>query len=107
MKGATAGKHLIQNCSKGKNIRTVIHRSPTDLLRGHITHRPHHYTRISIDSPSWNICRNLTAVRLSEFGQTEVEYLHAAVTGDEDVFRLQIAMNDSFLVSCGEAVGDL
>ena len=39
--------------------------------------------------------------------QTEVEDLDPSVAGDEDVFGLQIAVNDSLLVRSGEAVRDL
>ena len=39
--------------------------------------------------------------------QAEVEDLHVAVGGDEDVLRLQIAMDDAALVRGGEPLGDL
>ena len=44
---------------------------------------------------------------LDQFGQAEVENLHPAIFGDEDVLRLEVAMNDSFFVRCRESVGDL
>ena len=44
---------------------------------------------------------------LSQLGQSEVEDLDAAVFGDEDVVRLEVAVNDAFLVGRGEAVRDL
>ena len=37
-------------------------------------------------------------------GQSEIEDLHAAVGRDKDVFRLQIAMDNSFGVSCREGI---
>src|SRR5205085_11141072 len=43
----------------------------------------------------------------TEFRQPEVEDLYSAVAGDENVFRLQIAVNDSLLMGGGEAAGDL
>ena len=39
--------------------------------------------------------------------ETEIENLDALVRGDEDVFRLQIAMDDAFVVRGGETARDL
>ena len=44
---------------------------------------------------------------LRELGEPEIENLHAAVAGDEDVLRLQIAVDDPLLVRGGETVRDL
>ena len=38
--------------------------------------------------------------------QAEVENLHSAVVGDEDVLRLQVAMADAFVVRCAEAIDE-
>src|SRR5439155_27373481 len=46
-------------------------------------------------------------LRADELGQSEVENLHPPVAQYEDVLRLQIAVNDSLLVSGGQAAGDL
>jgi tetratricopeptide (TPR) repeat protein len=42
-----------------------------------------------------------------QFCQTEIENLHAAVVGHDDVLRLEVAVDDSVLVRGGQAVGDL
>ena len=39
--------------------------------------------------------------------QSEVENLYAVVAQHEDVFRLQVAMNNAFLVRGGQPLGDL
>ena len=44
---------------------------------------------------------------LRELGEPEVENLHAAISGDEDVLRLQIAMNDPLLVRRRQTTRDL
>jgi hypothetical protein len=44
---------------------------------------------------------------LSELGQAEVEDFGAAIFGDENIFRLQVAMDDSFFVRCGQSVRNL
>src|ERR1019366_1366996 len=40
-------------------------------------------------------------------GETEVEDLHPAFAGDEDVVGLQVAMGDVFAVGRGQTMGDL
>ena len=47
----------------------------------------------------------LTSVR--SFGETKVEHLHDAVGRDLDVRRLEIAVDDAFVVRGLERVGDL
>jgi len=37
-------------------------------------------------------------------GQSEVENLYPTVLGDEDVVGLQIAMDDAFVVRCGQSL---
>ena len=40
-------------------------------------------------------------------GQTEIEDFDQAVGGDDDIRRLQIAMNDASVMSAGECAGNL
>ena len=47
------------------------------------------------------------APELRQLGETEVEDLHAPVGRDEDVLRLQVAMDDALLVRGREAARDL
>src|SRR5262245_44429103 len=77
------------------------------LLRRHVTDRPHHCARIG----DLLLCRSLTVrdanlMRL-QFRQAEVENLDAPVLGDEEILRLEVTMDDSFLVSGSESAGDL
>ena len=44
---------------------------------------------------------------LRQLGEAEVEDLHPAVAGDEDVLGLQVAVDDALVVRGGEAAGDL
>ena len=41
-----------------------------------------------------------------ELSRPQIEHLHQSLVGDEDVFRLQIAVNDVGLVHGADAVGD-
>src|SRR5437899_2036114 len=107
MKSPAARKHLIENGAKRKDVGTVIDGLATDLLRRHVAYCAHNDARIGIDTSRGNVCLRLTAVRLSEFRNAEVENFYAAIIGDEDVVGFQIAMNDSFLMCGGKPVRDL
>src|SRR5258705_13617949 len=85
----------------------MIHNLPTQLLRRHVTNRPHHYAGIGINTARGNVGLWLTAFRLRQLCQTKVEYLHPAIFGEEDVVWLQIAVNDALLVCGREALGNL
>ena len=37
----------------------------------------------------------------SKLRQTEIQNLHSSITSDEDIFRLQISMDDVFIMRCG------
>src|SRR3972149_6869568 len=45
--------------------------------------------------------------RLHQLGETEVDDLGVTVFRDQDVFRLDVPMNDPALVCLGEPLGDL
>ena len=69
------------------------------LLRRHVAHRAHDRARLGA------CCRRLSAGAgraVGQLGQAEVEDLHEAVAGEEDVLRLEIAVDDPLLVSGGE-----
>jgi hypothetical protein len=42
-----------------------------------------------------------------QFGQAKIQNFYVAVAGDENIFGLQVAMDDSFVVRGGQAFGDL
>ena len=78
-----------------------------DLLRGHVPGRAEDRARRSrVDG------RDLAPAGVlledgAELGQAEVEDLHPAVPGEEEVLGLQVAVNDALLVRRGEAARDL
>src|SRR6185295_8938693 len=98
MKRASTRKHLVKNCAERKNIRALIDNSTLQLFRRHVTNRTHHHTRIGINASCRYFCLRLMTVQLRELRQTEIENLQATVVGNENIFRFQIAMDDSLLV---------
>ena len=74
--------------------------SAADLLRRHVAGRAHHDTRDRAD-------RRSPAASVACFARSEIENLHDAVSGDEQIVRLEIAVNDAFVVRRRQAGRDL
>ena len=49
----------------------------------------------------------ITAARCSDLGQPEIENLRVSARGDEEICRLDVAVDDAGRVRCFERVGDL
>ena len=73
--------------------------SPSDLLGAHVADRADHLARHRLH-------RRLQ-LGLRRAREPEVEHLGLARFGDEDVGRLQIAVDDAALVRVLDGVGDL
>src|SRR5437016_2479381 len=74
---------------------------PAHLLGRHVTNRAHHRAGIGNLSSRIDFRTDTLVSQWSQLCQTEIENLHAAVSGDEKIFRLQIAMSDStFMCRC-------
>src|SRR6185503_18639872 len=74
---------------------------PAHLLRRHIADCSHHRAGIGNLFPGIDFRTDTFASQWSQLRQSEIENLHAAVSGDEEIFGLQIAMSDpSFMSRC-------
>ena len=107
LKRAPAGDHLVEESAERKNVGPPVHGCPAHLLRRHIADGSQHCAglgRTGERRRDAGSARNDGRVVPSE---TKVEDLHAVVGGDEDVLRLQVAMDDAFVVGGREAARDL
>ena len=77
------------------------------LLRRHVAHGPEHSSRICVarQRRRRGVLGRTSKRRLAR--QAEVEDLDLAVAGQEQVVRLEVAMDDAFVVGGGQALGDL
>src|SRR5260370_17725137 len=53
------------------------------------------------------LCGRVSTLRTNQFGQSEVEDLHRTRSGNDDISRLDVAMNHSFRVSSRKRLGNL
>src|SRR5205809_5494816 len=80
---------------------------PTHLLRRHVSDSAHHRARIGNLFPSIDFRTDTLTAQWPQLRQTKIENLHAAVSRDEEIFRLQITMSDpSFMRRC-QTLSDL
>ncbi len=86
----------------------MVSRFSPDLFGRHVADCAHDYARVCVHATGRRFRTGLSSVaRRHELCQTEIQNLHAPVTSDEQILRLQVTMHDSLLVRCGESVRDL
>ena len=85
----TAGEHLVKDRTQGVDVgrRTDVPALPARLLGGHVAGRAHDLAGLGV-----------AVVRVDPLGQAEVGDLGRAVRGEQDVGRLQVAVDDAGLV---------
>ena len=106
-KCARAREHLVQQRPEGEDVRAVVHRLAPYLLGRHEAHGPQHHPRFRGPGTGALVSFADERRRARQLGEAEVEDLDPAVVRDEDVVRLEVAVNDPLVVSSGEATSDL
>src|SRR6266513_3294509 len=105
MEGAFAGKHLVE-WPEGEDVGAMVDSLATNLLRRHIAGRAHDHAGIGSRGLSRRVAVGVL-LGLHQLRETKVENLDTAVFGDEEVLRLEIAVNDALVVRGGESMSDL
>ena len=95
-----AGQQLVQHDAERIDVAYRRHGLAAHLLRARVIRR-HHAQPIIVAGDLARIAR------LQELGDAEVEQLRHAVGADQDVRRLQVAMDDGAAVRVGDRGADL
>ena len=106
---ALPGQHLVQHAAERPDVGALVDRLPARLLRAHVRGGAENdaLARPADASSSATASDRRRRVARHRFRQAEVEDLHDALGRDLDVGRLQIAVDDPFLVRRVERVRDL
>ena len=112
--GLFAGEHLVEHGAEAEDVGAMVDRLAAHLLRRHVWRGAHHHAGLGLQSlhrghgeigqtgRCFRHCRADIGL-----GESEVEELGVTVFGEEDVFRLEVAMYDAALVRCRQTVRDL
>ena len=102
--GTPGGQHLVQDAAEREQIAAGIGRQTLDLFGRHVPDRPEH------DAGNRAQKRRGIFFGVRDDGgpprEAEVEDLGPLSDGQEDVFRLEVAMDDILAVRRGEAFGN-
>ena len=79
----------------------------TRLFRRHVTGRSDHNSRTGAYLDCWRFGGDSGSCLFGQLCEPEIKHLHIAIGPHHDVFRFDVAMNDSGFVSGGKSVGDL
>ena len=107
MKRAFSGKHLVEDGAERENVGTRVSRLAAHLLRRHIADCPHDSSSVGSRDLLRGRFAGSIGFRAGELCQTEIENLGAPIVSDKNVFRLEIAMDNAFLMCCGQSARDL
>ena len=101
----TPRQHFVDHHAQGEDVGAVVDRLPADLLGRHVAHGAEDDAHLGERVGHGRGLLGLWCA--DEFRHAEVEDFHAAIAGEEEVLRLQIAMDDATLVRRGESARDL
>ena len=102
-------QHLVQHAAERPDVRPLVDGLASSLFRTHIGGRARDHTFSCLNGCSRRRLRYVVSrfFRRKYLREPEVEHLYSALRCDLDVRRFQIAVDDAFLMSGFERVGDL
>ena len=106
-KALLPGDHFVQHQAERKNVRPPVEVFRARLLGRHVRQRAHRGAgRAQLQLLLRPRCVAIGAQFRLHLGQAKIENLRVAALGDENIRRLDIAVNDAFGVRRVQRVGD-
>src|SRR5437660_2373185 len=110
MKRPLPAEHLVKDHSEREDVGAMVDTLAAHLFGRHVANRPHndagigvHAHRFGFRFPIYFACKS----RTSQLRQTKIKNLDAAISHDEEIIRLEIAVYDALLMRGRETFGDL
>ena len=101
-KGPLAREHLVQDCSEGKNVGPVVCRLAAHLFGRHIARRAQNRSRVRAACHGRRTGGFYRDFGAGELGQAEIKDLDPPVFCDEEIFRLEVAVDDALVMCSGK-----
>ena len=107
VEGAAPSEHLVEDRAEGEDVAARVGRLAADLLGRHVGESPHDDAGLRAGGCGREVAALALLFGVRQLREAEVQDLHPAVVGDEDVLGLQVPVDDPLLVRGAEAVDDL
>ena len=101
-----AGERLVERNAEAELIGTRIGRSPRQLLGGHVRGRTEHHARLREDHVGDRL-RSASAIRRAVADEAEVGHPHVTAFVEHRIGGLEVAVNETGLVSGGQPLPGL
>ena len=101
-----AGQHFMQHDPEAEDVGPMVDSLAARLLGRHVRRRAEYHAGLGLGRCACDGA-GIATEHSHEFGEPEVDDLRVAVVGQHHVGRLQIPVDDAFVVRAREAFGDL
>ena len=98
--------HLVEHGPESKQVAAPVHRLPQGLLRAHVLNCPGHNSGTGLEFAGIIAGRCLRPAH-GDFGQPKVENLDPTLMGNENIPRLDVAVDDALGVRGIKCIGNL
>ncbi len=106
-----AADHLVEHDTEREDVGTLVDGAAIELLGSHVARRADHDTGVGRGRRHGVLVREIDGGsllrRARQLRDPEIEDLGATLGGQEDVVRLDVAMDDARVVRRGEPARDI
>jgi hypothetical protein len=105
LEGALAGDHFVQDAAETEDVGAMIDGFAANLLGGHVADRAEDLSGIGLRGDEGGAVGAFAEwPGAAQLGEAEIQNFQLAGAGDENIFRLQVAVDDALVVGGSQAV---